>query len=404
MDVIDAVRDLAAIEVDACDHLGVRRALGLVRQVEGWLASVTAAAVRRGEVLHAGGVGGDMSTALQREAGLSKRDAREAVARADVLAGAPGLADALAAGDVSTAHVDTYRRAVEHSPALAGRVDDLVVAAGRLSPAEFAEHCKRAALVDEPEQTAEKRFERQRRSTRVKTWIDEATGMYKLFGEFDPETGEKLFTVLEQRVEAMFHDAHPATAPADPLARQAHLRGLALADLVNSHTPSVGAPRAQLIVMIDLDTLLRALHERSVIDLAHGGTLPASVVRRMACEADVIPVVLGGDSVVLDVGRARRLATADQRRAAMVMHPTCVVPSCAVPFHQTQMHHLGFWARDGGSTDLGTQAPVCIGHHGDVHAGRITITMDPVTRAVEVRDRLGTLLERAPGPPGRRPK
>jgi hypothetical protein len=402
MDVVDAVRNLAAIEVEGCDHLGVRRVLGLVRQVEGWLASVTAAAVRRGEALHAAGTGGDVSTSLQREAGLSKRDARDAVARAETLAGSPAFADALAAGDVSAAHVDAYRRAVEHSPALADRSDELVTAAGRLSPAEFASHCRRVGVVDEPEHTAEDRFDRQRRATNVKPWVDEASGMYKLFGEYDPETGEKLFTVLDQRVEALFHDAHPATAPTDPLARQAHLRGLALADLVLNQRPGT-VPRPQLIVMIDLETLLRGLHERSVIDLAHGGTLPASVVRRLACEADLIPVVLGGDSVVLDMGRARRLATADQRRAAMVMHPTCVVPSCAVPFHQTQMHHLAFWARDGGGTDLGTQAPVCTGHHGDAHAGRIVITMDPVTRAVEVRDRHGTLLENAPGPPGRRP-
>lgn len=400
--VVDAVGELGAVDLATADHLVLRRALGLVREIEGWLAAVTSAAVRRGIELHTAGVGGDVATALQQEAGRSKAQARDDVARTAALDAAPAFAEALAAGRVSTAHVDTYRRAVQHSPVLAARADELAVAAARLSPAEFAGHCQRVAAVDEPEETADERFERQRRSTRLRSWLDRSTGMYRLAGEFDPATGEQLFAALDQRVEALFHDAHPATAPAEPMERQGHLRALALADLVLHRRPATGAARAQLIVIIDLETLLHGLHERSVVDLAHGGTLPVSEVRRLACEADIIPVVLGGDGVVLDMGRSRRLATADQRRAAMVMHPTCIVPSCAVPFHQTQMHHVDFWNRDEGTTDLGTQAPVCHGHHGDAHAGRLVITMDPVTRAVEVRDRHGTLLERADGPPGRR--
>ena len=135
-----------------------------------------------------------------------------------------------------------------------------------------------------------------------------------------------------------------------------------------------------------------------------GGRVPVDVVRRIACEADIIPIVLGGDSVVLNVGRARRLATADQRRALRAMYPTCAVPGCTVAFGHCEIHHLTPWTHDDGRTDLATQAPLCNGHHHDVHAGRIVVTIDAVSRAVTVTGRGGIVLARSTGPPGRRPR
>ena len=57
-----------------------------------------------------------------------------------------------------------------------------------------------------------------------------------------------------------------------------------------------------------------------------GQTLPPETVRRMCCDADIIPVVLDGAGVTLDVGRSRRVATADQRRALRAMYRTCGFP------------------------------------------------------------------------------
>jgi hypothetical protein len=139
-----------------------------------------------------------------------------------------------------------------------------------------------------------------------------------------------------------------------------------------------------------------------VIEGAHGGTLPVEMVRKLACDADIIPVVLGGDGVVLDLGRSRRLATADQRRALRVMYPTCAVPGCSTRFNACQIHHLEFWTRDGGRTDLAVQAPLCSSHHADVHLGRITIELVGETRAITVRARDGTVVAHANGPPRRR--
>jgi hypothetical protein len=234
--------------------------------------------------------------------------------------------------------------------------------------------------------------------------------MYCLYAEFDPETGSKLWTAIDRELEAMFHGPPVDTLPDDPVARNDHLASVALAKLVTTNDSAgsgtgAGTRRAELQVLIDLETSQHGKHAESVVDVATGGTLPVSRVRQLACEADIIPIVLGGNGVVLDVGRARRLATADQRRALQAMYPTCgLVPGCTVPFAHTQIHHLKEWTAQQGETDLGDLLPGCTQHHGDAHAGRIVVEMDPVTRAVTVRDRHGNVIASSTGPPGRRPR
>ena len=59
-----------------------------------------------------------------------------------------------------------------------------------------------------------------------------------------------------------------------------------------------------------------------------GEVLPAGTVRRLACDADIIPTVLGTDSEVLDVGRRFRLATPGQIRALRTRDTGCTFPGC----------------------------------------------------------------------------
>ena len=61
--------------------------------------------------------------------------------------------------------------------------------------------------------------------------------------------------------------------------------------------------------------------------------------RRLACEADIIPVVLDGEGVVLDEGWAKRLATAEQRIALEAMQSTCSHPDCTVTIDDCRIHH-----------------------------------------------------------------
>ena len=83
-------------------------------------------------------------------------------------------------------------------------------------------------------------------------------------------------------------------------------------------------------MLIDHATLLHGLHDRSVCETSDGQPITPDAVRRLACDAELIPTVLGSTGAVLDQGRARRVATAEQRRALRAMYRTCGHPDCTV--------------------------------------------------------------------------
>src|SRR5581483_4586036 len=100
--------------------------------------------------------------------------------------------------------------------------------------------------------------------------------------------------------------------------------------------------------------------------LDNGASLTAETTRRIACDASVIPVVLNGQSQVLDVGRERRLFTGPLRRALVVRDRGCAFPGCDRPPRWCDGHHIKHWA-DGGRTDLENAVLVCGFHHRLLH-------------------------------------
>jgi hypothetical protein len=107
-----------------------------------------------------------------------------------------------------------------------------------------------------------------------------------------------------------------------------------------------------------------------------GVAIPVETARRLACEADIIPVVLDGNGVVLDEGRAKPLATFEQRIAIEAMQATCSHPDCSVSIDDCRIHHVDPW-EDGGPTDLSDLAALCDAHHHLVHEGGWGFTLTP---------------------------
>ncbi len=138
---------------------------------------------------------------------------------------------------------------------------------------------------------------------------------------------------------------------------------------------AIGHGITEVSVLIDLSTLTDGLHDHSVCETEDGIALPVSTVRRLCCDADVIPVVLGGNGETLDVGRSRRTVSRAQRRALRAMHRTCAHPQCSVPYSHCKIHHIRWWWRDRGPTDIDNLLPLCERHHHLVHEGGWTLTM-----------------------------
>ncbi|YAL83720.1 DUF222 domain-containing protein [Dermacoccaceae bacterium W4C1] len=97
-----------------------------------------------------------------------------------------------------------------------------------------------------------------------------------------------------------------------------------------------------------------------------GVSLAPSTIRRLACDAEIIPMVLGSPSAPLDVGRSRRLVTGELRRAVIQRDRHCTFPGCDRPPPWCHVHHLIPW-QHGGVTSLRNSALLCSRHHTLVH-------------------------------------
>ena len=114
-------------------------------------------------------------------------------------------------------------------------------------------------------------------------------------------------------------------------------------------------------------------------ELIYGGSLSAGAIRRLACDAGIIPIVLGSNSEPLDVGMLQRFVNRAMRRALIRRDKGCVV--CGAPPIHCDAHHLIHWA-DGGPTALWNLVMLCKAHHRGVHAGHWTIKIHNGTVAV----------------------
>jgi hypothetical protein len=225
---------------------------------------------------------------------------------------------------------------------------------------------------------------RQRRAVRLKLWLDHDTGMYQLRGVFDPLTGLAIRNRLDQAMRTLFSEQQPDTCPDDPLEKVDHLRGLALQRLLAGRTVDEQPDDIVLVgggyemtVLIDERSLIDGRHADSVVDVDEPGVeVPIDTVRRIACLADIVPIILDERGVPLRLGRTTRLASRAQRRALRAMYPTCAIPGCDVPSRYCQPHHVTWW-RHAGSTNLDNLLPLCSRHHHNVHEGQWTLTLHP---------------------------
>ena len=324
--------------------------------------------------------------------GLTSREAREVVSRGLVTEAAPEMGAVLASGGTTAAHVDALGRGLKISgaerDAFMAHLPELVEASTTMTASQFDQLVKETAksvVADDGLST----FERQRRETFFKMRT-EADGCLSVSGKFDPISASILKSKIGRLVEGMFHsgdkevpvEVMPWIEPND------HRQAQALIALVNGANKDVSdvPARAEIVVHVDLETLQHGLHAGGTCRTALGADLPVEMVRRLACEAEILPVVLDGRSVPIDVGRSKRLATVHQRRALEAIYPTCAIPECEVIFDHCSVHHIDYW-ENGGSTDLNNMIPLCSRHHHAAHEGGWKLKLNPKTRELSITEK-----------------
>ncbi len=161
----------------------------------------------------------------------------------------------------------------------------------------------------------------------------------------------------------------------------AHAYGLAFTDLLE-HLPTDRLTRkaaATIVVTTDLATL------RTELGIAHvdtGQTITAGDLRRLACTAGIIPAVLDGESLPLDLGRARRFFTEAQHTALATRYTECAATSCDRPYAWCDLHHEHPWST-GGHTTIDKAVPLCGFHHHRVHDPTYTHQIDTNSHGIK---------------------
>lgn len=177
-------------------------------------------------------------------------------------------------------------------------------------------------------------------------------GMVWIRGVLDPEGGNILRTALEPL-------AH-LNGKGDDRKMDRRL-GDALVELAQH------GQRSQLQVTTTLETLLRHAGAPAA-DVEFAQPLSAASVERLACDCNITRILLDSESLVIDVGRSKRVISPAQERALRVRDKTCRWPGCDRPASYTAGHHLVHWVK-GGPTDLANLVLLCHRHHWMVHEG-----------------------------------
>ena len=97
-----------------------------------------------------------------------------------------------------------------------------------------------------------------------------------------------------------------------------------------------------------------------------GAELTVFELRKLACDAGIIPAVLNGPSEVLDIGRITRTIPPQIRRALIARDQGCVWPGCDKAPIDCVGHHIWHWI-DGGPTSVPNLASLCHRHHHNLH-------------------------------------
>ncbi|WP_410810112.1 DUF222 domain-containing protein [Micromonospora sp. 067-2] len=287
--------------------------------------------------------------------------------------GAPDVRHALANGSITVEQTQVIADTVDTVHAVAGpeaadkAVGMLIDWAGQFDPTllrklgsrilehvapEVADAAARAAL-----EAAARRAARDRHVT----ISEQSDGRLRLTGSLDTEAAAVLRAAID-----------PLTTPTGPddTRTAGQRRHDALADvcrlaLRTGELPEHGGDPAQVVVTTDYDALLQQL-DAGALDT--GLQLTPEAVRRLACDAAILPAVLDGAAQVLDVGRQRRLFTGPLRRALVLRDRGCAFPGCDRPPRWCDAHHIRHWV-DGGPTSLANAVLLCGHHHRHLHHG-----------------------------------
>ncbi|MET0666864.1 MAG: DUF222 domain-containing protein [Acidimicrobiales bacterium] len=376
----------------------VDRALGLSEALRSWTSAREARWLRASADLDAdpSDPAKDPADRLNRKQNCGPGKAKRRTETANQLGQLPKTQDALENGAITDEHAEaiaTARSKADASARAALDAHEAELAAGAGESAfEFRKRLDQF-VKRHCEDDGRSAWERMKAKNRLRAWKNR-DGMTQIAGELDPEWGRIVTAELNRRSEELFrrdHQDHPDDQPV-PVEERSNEHRLAEA-LVETCRRADGqahptSTHDRVVCTLTLQDLFGQDHDGPGPTMNDGTPVPASVARRMACEAGIIPLVLGGESIPLDLGRAKRIATPGQRLALGARWSTCSFADCRRPFDWCEIHHVKPFHADGGhgKTNLTELTPVCghchdLSHRPDWHFDKLadgsTLTRAP---------------------------
>ena len=407
--------------VDAAPTVELRDALGLAKPLRAKLETLEtamASQIARREHHGDGGAG-----VLHQIAAVPRSDAARNVRTAAELEQLPAAQSALTQGEMSMANAARLARAARDTSPEAVQGDaELVNLAKTLPPDEFAHASKRWTAQHQSAADLAERHRRNRRNRNVRFWNGE-DGTVQMRGSFDAEMGTRIRDEAERLRQAdrrlmrtrpaantdgsALRDAARSSSTGDGAVRTRDQRMADALDRILTHaapTPatardtasgdtavgdtmpgstesgaghaasngtavsggagSVGhrAPSTEIIVRADLGDLLDECGGMG--EIAGAGPVPASVIDRLSCNADISVVLFGKQLTPLYEAVAGRAPTAAQRRALIARDGACI--GCGAVPTDCEAHHIVPW-KCGGATRVDNLVLVCWSCHDRIH-------------------------------------
>ena len=292
---------------------------------------------------------------------MTSNDAANSICVGEVIASLPFSQEAMERGRIGFKHITFMARTAE----FVGKSFDerpLLKQAVKLNVGRFFNACMKARHAAHPAAFADgEKTAVEMREFSISSPDD--FGMVHLDGRVDAAGGAAIRSALEPLARKLGKDDDR------PLHRRMADAFIELAQhsLDAGLIPNHASQRAHLQVTSTLETLLGVCGAPAA-GMEFSLPISSKSVERLACDCNVTRILLDSDSMVIDVGRAKRVIAGPTRKALNLRDQHCQWPGCDRPASWSQGHHLVHWIH-GGPTDLPNLALLCLRHHWMVHEG-----------------------------------
>ncbi len=308
--------------------------------------------------------------------GISAHKARQLAKTAEGLAAMPDILSAVQHGRLSADQGGMVAESHKRAPMSPQDQQELLTLGGWQGHDDF----KKTVATQEDQRRANdgmSRTERQRARRSFKVF-DKSDGMVVLHAELDQVDGDRVKIAVGAMSTKMLAD----DIAFDPVRTFEQRNADALVALITQQPAeapatepastdcgSIRPQKTMLVVSADYDAIEGQLKNAELID---GTPIDLDELRRLACDADIVPMIFSADGQPLYVGKAQRAPTKAQTLALYKRDRGCI--GCGIRPQACDIHHIVPW-EDGGPTNIDNLVLLCPRCHRKVH--KLGYTVEP---------------------------